>query len=170
MSDTESNPPMIDPPPRGRSAQGRFEPRKDAEKKERRRRSGMGLDRSRKLFVPESMKDPRYEYRWINDIHGRIQAKTIEDDWDICKETLRDGTVQDYRRHADATRAGVPVYAYLCRKPKELYDEDKAEEQKLIDAQEETMRRGPLPSPQGAGTESNTTYVPGGRNVITKSS
>ena len=138
-------------------------------KTERRRRSGMGLDRTRKLYVPEAMKDKNFEYRWINDVPGRIESKTIEDDWDVVMEQ-RNGEEIKVSRVVDTTRSGQSVRAYLCRKPKKLYDQDKAEEQKIITSQEEAMKTGPLPNPaEGGVTESKTTYVPGGRNTIGRS-
>jgi hypothetical protein len=132
---------------------------------ERRRRSGMGLERTLKLYYPEGLKDNNFVYRWFNDAPGRIEAKTIEDDWDVVVEK-KNGTNTEIRRPVDSGRTGQPLYAYLCRKPKHLYEQDKAEEQKVITAQENAMRKGPPPSAPGAMDESSTTYVPGGRNVI----
>jgi hypothetical protein len=134
-------------------------------KTERRRRAGMGLERTLKLYYPEALKDPNFEYRWINDSPGRIEAKTVDDDWDVVTEK-RNGAAAKVRRPVDTGRTGQPLYAVLCRKPKHLYQQDKAEEQKVINAQEEAMRRGPVASPPGDSVESSTTYVPGGRNVI----
>ncbi len=145
------------------------EDRKEVVAVQRRRRSGMGLDRTRKLYVPEEFKDTEFEYRWINDSHGRIESKTVQDDWDVVKKT-KDGKEMDYRVPVDTfNRTGQPMYAYLCRKPKDLYKQDKAEEQKVIDDQEEAMRGGPPPDPKGGNKESSTTYVPGGRNIIGRS-
>ncbi len=144
------------------------EDRKEVVAVQRRRRSGMGLDRTRKLYIPEEDKDPNFTYRWINDTHGRIESKTVHDDWDIVKKT-KDGVEMDYRIPVDTSRTGQPLYAYACKKPIDLYKQDKAEEQKVIDDQEEAMRGGPPPDPKGGLTESHTTYVPGGRNIIGRS-
>jgi hypothetical protein len=137
-------------------------------KEERRRRLGAGLERNYKLFVPENKKDPNFEYRWINDSPGRIEQYTTQDDWDIVT-TDRNGEPFECSRPVGPGPDGRPLYAKLCRKRKEYYDQDKEEELKSIKAQEDAMRVGPPPSPQGLGAEPATTYVPGGRNTITKS-
>ena len=36
-----------------------------------------------RLGVDPATKDPNYEYRWINDDKGRLQAMTQQDDWDF---------------------------------------------------------------------------------------
>ena len=137
-------------------------------KSERRRRTGQGLDRTRKLYVDEKKKDPNFTYRWINDTPGRIEQKTVHDDWDIVT-TDRNGEPFDASRPVGPGPDGRPIYAKLCRKPKNYYDQDESEKIKAIKAQEDDMRVGPPPSPAGLGAEPTTTYVPGGRNTITKS-
>ena len=142
--------------------------RRDIEKQERRRRLGAGLERNYKLHVPENKKDPNFEYRWINDSPGRIEQYTVHDDWDVTKED-RNGESWEVRRPVGPGPDGRPLYAVLCQKRKEYYEQDKAEEEKSIKAQEDAMRVGPPPSPHGLGAEPATTYVPGGRNTITRS-
>ena len=126
----------------------------------------MGLERSLKLHVPEEKKDPNYTYRWINDTPGRIEQKTVNDDWDIVT-TDRNGEPFESSRPVGPGPDGKPIYAKLCRKRKEYYDLDEEEKLKAIKAQEDSMRVGPPPSPSGLGAEPKTTYVPGGRNTIT---
>ena len=144
------------------------ETRTNQTKTERRRRAGMGLERSLKLHVPEDKKDPNFEYRWINDTPGRIEAKTVHDDWDVVEKD-RDGNPWTERRPVGPGPDGRPIYGVLCQKRKEYYQDDQAEKMKAIKAQEDAMRVGPPPSSQGLGAEPATTYVPGGRNTITKS-
>jgi hypothetical protein len=144
-------------------------------KAQRRRRDDSSETLNRRLFVPDRFKDPNYEYRWLNDDGGRIQEKTQFDDWDIVtssdmgpdyKETAaRDADGGTGIRRQVGKQDGKPVFAYLCRKPKQFHEEDQARKRADIDAMEETMRRGPLPSPQGLGQSEG--YVPAGhRNVI----
>ena len=137
-------------------------------KEERRRRLGSGLERNLKLHIPEEKKDPNFEYRLINDSPGRIEQYTKHDDWDVTKAD-KNGEPWEVRRPVGPGADGRPLYAVLCQKRKDYYNQDKEEELRAIKAQEDAMRTGPLPSPQGLGAESATTYVPGGRNTITTS-
>lgn len=129
-------------------------------KQRRRRREGMGPERHLKLAIPN--KDPNYEYRWVNNRPGRVHQLTTMDDWDIAPEQEGAGLGTVGERTVDK---GTGERAILLRKPKEFYDEDQAEKERMLKARDETMRRGPLPSAEGAGGD-GTTYVPGGRNIV----
>ena len=144
------------------------ETRSNQIKTERRRRAGMGLERSLKLYVPEEKKDPKKSYRWMNDTPGRIEQKTVHDDWDVTTQD-RNGEPFSGRVPVGPGPDGKPIYAVLCEKLKEYYDQDEAEKIKAIKAQEDDMRVGPPPSTSGLGAEPTTAYVPGGRNTISKS-
>lgn len=133
-------------------------------KVERRRRQGMGAERNMKLHVPETAKDPDFQYRWVNNTPGRIKQLTEMDDYEVVSSA--DGAI-------DAGKAGGTVVtrtvnriegdeAALLRKPRHFYEADKAEEQKLLDARDEQLRQGAAPSSEGlSGSEA---YVPGGRS------
>jgi hypothetical protein len=114
------------------------------------------------------MKDPNFEYRWLNDTPGRLESKTKLDDWDVvttpADPTKDDGEGTAVRRPVGTTPEGKPLYAYLCKKPKHYYEADKTEEQKMIAAEEENLRRGEV---KGADALTGPmAYVPGGRNTI----
>lgn len=126
---------------------------------ERRRRKG-NLRAEGRLGCDTSLLDfSRFAYRWINDKPGRIITKTKQDDWDMVpqageKEDSTDlgsmvsvivGTLPD----------GSPMRAYLCRKPKTFYDEDKAAEQADLDEQLVQLRRG-----KSRSGEAQADYVP----------
>lgn len=128
--------------------------------KRRRRREGMGAERNLKLAIPD--KDPNYEYRWVNNRPGRVHQLTKNDDWDVAPEMNGPGLGTVGERTVDKTTG---EQAILLRKPKELYDEDQREKEKLLKARDETMRRGALPDPAGADGDKST-YVPGGRNIV----
>lgn len=146
-----------------------------AEAKARRRRRDVDSeeDRNMKLLVPETLKDPNYTYRWINDTAGgRIMDKTQADDWDLVTKSdiSKDGyTVNSFDTGDNVKRVvgsqdGRPLYAYLCRKPKEYYEADKQAEQAKIDEVEQQILRGQNSDPKGlAGPHS---YVPDGANKI----
>lgn len=131
-------------------------PRVEEAKTERRRRQGMGAERNLKLYVPEGSKDPDYVYRWVNDRPGRVQQLTQQDDWDKAPGVTTDGSVET--RVADKSSGERTI---LLRKRRDFYEADKLEEQKLLDATDEQMRRGAAQSQEGlSGSEA---YVPGGR-------
>ena len=134
-------------------------PRAQTEQVVRRRREGMGADRNLKLHVPEDKKDPNFEYRWVNDRPGRVQQLTQGDDYDVVPGVTNEGTTET--RIADKSSGERAV---LLRKRKEFYESDKREEQKVLDARDEALRRAPPPSAEGlSGPEA---YVPGGRNIV----
>lgn len=148
------------------SAQPTSEPtvRQADTQKRRRRREGMGAERNLKLHIPNELKDPNFEYRWVNDRPGRVQQLTKLDDWDRAPEMMEGTGLGTVTERAVDSYTGER--AVLLRKPKEFYDSDKAEEAKLLDQRDEAMRRGPLPNPEGIAAEPDKTYVPGGRNIV----
>ncbi|MFA6244573.1 MAG: hypothetical protein WC655_26760 [Candidatus Hydrogenedentales bacterium] len=138
-------------------------PRQEEVKQRRRRREGLGAERGLKLGIPDDLKDKEFTYRWVNDRPGRVQQLTKMDDWEkapiTTEQNAGEGTVET--RVVDKT---VGERAVLLRKPKEFYEADKLEEQKVLDARDEAMRRSVLPSSEGlSGPEA---YIPGGRNIV----
>lgn len=126
----------------------------------RRRREGMGPERNLKLAVPD--KDPNYEYRWVNNRPGRVHQLTKNDDWDVAPEQNGPGLGTIGERTVDKTTG---EQAILLRKPKEFYDEDQREKEKLLKSRDDAMRRGP-PTAPADGDGDDKTYVPGGRNIV----
>lgn len=133
-------------------------PRK--EETQRRRKSRHGVIGQR-LGVNESMLDfERYAYRWLNDDPARLFNKMKEDDWDVVHQ--QGGEVKDESDLGSAVSTvvgtkpdGSPLRAYLCRKPKPYFDEDKQAKQAELDDQLEQLRRGM--TREGA---SQSDYVP----------
>jgi hypothetical protein len=140
--------------------------RVEAEQKARRRRADTSELRNMKLRVPKDLLDPKYEYRWINDkSSGRIQDKTVHDDWDIVNTLGPDKKEVPVVRNVGSGEHGQPMKAYLCRKPKEFYEEDRAKAEEAITKREEGLRRGTTGDPKGLGGPH--AYVPRGHtNVI----
>ena len=134
----------------------------------RRRRGDLDETRNRKLYVPEHVKDPAYEYRWINDTDGgRLTSKTKFDDWDIVTEAEMRGEVE--ATAGVGTQVKRPVggnneFAYLCKKPRDLAEADRRKARVPLDEMEEQLKRGPLAS--GDGLKPSESYVPGGKNEI----
>lgn len=127
---------------------------------QRRRRQPGTLDRmdQLKLSVPDQAKEayPNSTFRWVNDTPGRMHNLTVKDDWDVVKdvEPLAVGTDQ----------AGQPIYARLCAKPLEFWEEDqKAKAKAIRDQQKELIRRGDEKTAADAAT-----YVAAGNSIETK--
>lgn len=126
----------------------------------RRRRSDSGPLAGLKLAVPEDLKEPGFEYRWVNDDEVRIHAKTVEDDWDVVKSKAIDGTGEGtpVSRNVGRTESGAPLRAVLCRKPLDWYRVDKAKEQERLKTQETHIKQGGAPA--AGGLQGPTTYIP----------
>lgn len=145
-------------------------PRTEEVRQQRRRRADTGSTAGLKMYVHPDAKDPNYEYRIFNDSPGRIHSKTVMDDWDIVTIDQMHGKHDPGRQHGEGTQvqflAGEgkdrkAMSAYLCRKPKDLYEQDKKQEQAAIRAQEEEMRRGHVASPHGpSGISRAESYIP----------
>ena len=145
-------------------------PRSEEVKVERRRRTGTGAERGLKLHVPEDAKDPNFTYRWVNNTPGRVKQLTEMDDYEVVSSD--DGKIASGKsvgttitRTVDRSEGDEAI---LLRKPREYYEADKAEEQKLIDARDDELRGGKVQDGLG-GSEA---YVPGGgkgrdgRNIV----
>lgn len=130
----------------------------------RRRRSDTNEEtRELKLAIPAGLKETGYEYRWVNDTAGgRIHNLTKSDDWDIVNEPAIDGQGEGtpVKRFVGSNEHGQPLHAYLCRKPKEYFEEDRRKRLNAITEQESAMKRGPLPSADGI--KPAEAYVPAG--------
>jgi hypothetical protein len=141
-------------------------PRTEEVQARRRRRSDSGPSAGLKLHVTEDMKDPNFEYRWVNDKPGRIHQLTVQDDWDVVSTdrpdqltAAADGSVM--RRSVDKSNGDNAV---LLRKPKDYFEADRREKQRPVDEIEKALRSGPAPSAEGiSGSEA---YVPNGKNTI----
>lgn len=144
--------------------------RAEATRRERRRRqSDGGALQGQKLHVPAHLLRNDMEYRWLNDTaNGRVQSKTVYDDWDVVQEQVTGGQGEEapVRRIVGTHKNGEPMYAVLCAKPKEFYEEDKKTEQDRLDARDQQLRRA---APSGAATEGldeKHAYLPNGSNTI----
>lgn len=130
------------------------------EQKSRRRRQDTGPLAGLKMHIPEHLKSPGFEYRFVNDDGRRIHAKTVMDDWDVVRLPPVEGKTEGepYRVLVGKSEGGHPLYAYLCRKPEEYYRADKAKEQRAIKEQEAAIKRSPTAI--AGGLSGSTAYVP----------
>jgi len=138
-------------------------PRAQAIRTERRRRDHSTLDRvhNLKLAIPSEFRDDGdHEYRWINDDNDRVQSLTQEDDWDFCQSSTPEATDKDsVRRQVGTKKTGEPLYAYLVRKRKDWYDEDKRKGSERNNKTEQDLLRRPHQQ-DGA-----TAYVASGSSI-----
>jgi hypothetical protein len=145
--------------------------RSEEVKARRRRREGLGDERNLKLYVPEQMKDPNFNSRWVNDRAGRVRQLTVEDDWDVVDTAKLGGDPDPGINTAEGTvinRVGDKFTGermVLLQKPKEYFEKDRAEKAARLDQIEASMRRKP-PAAQGGLGDADNAYIPGGKNTI----
>lgn len=136
----------------------------------RRRRDNLG-GTMKKLAIHGDLDRENYEYRWINS--DRIYRMTAEDDWDIVTKAGEGVSLANpaetelgacvSRGLAGKDDQGEQRRVYLCRKPKELFVQDRAEKQRKLDELDAAIRGGgfdPTGEMRKAGGEF---YTPGGR-------
>lgn len=82
-------------------------PRAEAEQGERRRRQPGSLNRmvASALSIPEECRDPDYHYHWVNDVRGRVQALTTQDDYDVVTVDELEANLRRNRSDAHFTAA-----------------------------------------------------------------
>lgn len=137
--------------------------RQDTIKAERRRRNTDALEgKRRRLAVNEASLDrDKYEYRFANDVGGRIFDLTQNDDWEVVpndgnQTSVSEGT--NVARNVGTTDKGEGIRSVLLRKPRKYYNDDEAAKQRRIDETESSIRGG---TPQGAAGDGKE-YVPSG--------
>lgn len=127
---------------------------KPASQRERRRnRDGSMGKLNQRMKLPPYMKaNPDYHYHWINDDKTNI-SEAIENDYDFANENGEEVDQRSPDRHnvhVGTKKSGEPLLAYLMRKRKDWYDDDKAavqtnidEKMKMIKTNAETDRAKP---------------------------
>lgn len=153
--------------------------RENTEKRSRRMRGSNDLSHQMKLGVGFKL-DPNFEYRWINGglddqrLHDKTRTEQQGADWQPLTsngEEPSDSTGTVLRRAVGTNQAGQVEYAYLCRKPKDLYEEDHGAIQALNDKRMQAIYegRGSAPgesAPEGLGYEQRTEMSGEGRKAI----
>lgn len=128
---------------------------------ERRRRKDSTLDRTAhlKLAISDEVRknNPNKTFRWVNDTPGRMHALTVNDDWDKVDGVDPIPVGQD--------QSGQPIYARLCAKPLEFWEEDQKAKADAIRAQQkELIREGKAPQIRA----DETSYVAAGNTIKTE--
>jgi hypothetical protein len=115
---------------------------------QQRRRKSRAVAGAKRLSVPESLTNfKKFAYRWINDDGIRFYSLTEEDDWELAPQNPKDEANSvdigsAIKRVVGRNADGSPMYAYLCRKLRKFYDDDKADKQAVLDEELEQIRRG----------------------------
>lgn len=161
-------------PRRGRQA------REDVNAENRRRRRAGSLNRMAQsnldFIEPEDLDLDNFVYRWINDTRGRIHMLTVNDDYDFVSpeelgssfqaERFRLNAESDgrIRTQVDVDKAGQPVYAYFCKKPRKFWE---ADNQEMVERREAMMEGRVFRGEATADNESSdpTRYVPQGVQI-----
>lgn len=121
---------------------------------------------SQKLSVPQDLKDPRLEYRWVNDTdmrHHDMQKKgwIYADNAIVAKDERNSGTGSRIERIANERTTPKPQKTFLMVKPREFYEEDKKAELAQIKAHEQAIQRADAVRNQQGGSEPGM-YIPSG--------
>lgn len=104
----------------------------------------------RRNILTVGNRDPKFEYRWVNDVDGRLQMFE-----DAGYEAVSDPTEVGDPRAGDASQLGSTVRkpvgdgksAVLMRIPKEFYQEDQDAKEQHLRAKEQAL----LQEAQGEG-------------------
>jgi hypothetical protein len=141
--------------------------RADETKAVRRRRFDTGVSSHLRLSIPEHMKnDSHYRYHWIADRPGRIENKTVHDDWDFVESSelaadgRQTGAGTRIERHAGVDQFGKPLRFFLCKKLKEHDEADKRREKLRLDEMMQQIKRGETPGKDAATPGHDGSYVP----------
>lgn len=123
---------------------------------ERKRNGSIGEIRHR-LAIPESGLDrENFQYRIVNDVPGRLEQLTKDDTWEVVPR-VED---REMNFHVDRGTEGQSVRGHLVRKPKQWFEEDRAEGQARIDREMNRIKRGAIQGKTGEGLEDALTYTP----------
>lgn len=120
-----------------------------------------------RLEVDEAEKDPNFVYRWINDDKGKLHARTVKDDYEFVEsqELAASGknlneSDKRIRREVGKSASGAPLYAYLCRKRKEFYEEDQAAKTEGVIERRRSMVRNQTDGEGGLAADAAHAYIP----------
>lgn len=141
--------------------------RADEVRQERRRKRGSTVVSGLKLHVPTDKLDQRFEYRWVNDVPGRVQQMT-DNDWDRVEDpSIASGVGSVPTVHVSGSSA-TPMSAVLMRKRKDWYEDDQKEKNKPLDEIDAAIRRGTVHERNEADLRGDVAYTPNGSNHVSR--
>ncbi len=130
----------------------------------RRRRDEGDLDRGArfKLAIPQEIQDQAKRegktLRWVNDEGNRMHHMTVEDDWDVVQSDLVKPVP------VSTSPDGKPVYARLCSKFQDWYDEDQRDKARILKEREKAVEQGAKADPDDKRS-GDEYYVPKGNRI-----
>lgn len=140
--------------------------RAEETRRARRMKPGSVIDPSIKLGLDETKLDRKtYEYRWVNDVPGRVRSMTTRD-WDLVDEpeAKTDGTGVGTipTQHGGIGENGRPYGMVLMRKFKDWHESDQKKRRAPLDDADKAIRRGTAHKSAGeAELADDVTYTPG---------
>jgi hypothetical protein len=128
----------------------------------RRRKPNNGLAGLKLAVPPELLDLNKFVYRWANENDRRLIDLTENDDYEIVKDTRIEGEGEGtpVTKVVGTQQDGKALRAYLLRKPKHYYDEDRRANLKAISETEDQIRRG-LPNTATDPGLAGVSYTPG---------
>lgn len=156
--------------------------RSDENRAHRRRRSNGSLNRmaqmSLDIFDPEQLDLDNYVYRWVQDTPGRMRMAMQADDYDYVSpdeihgftasqagDDLKCESTGRLRQVVGEGKQG-PVYAYLLKKPRWMWEDD---QEAMVDSRDTQLRRRVVKGETGGDGDNDAAveegYVPGGMQV-----
>ena len=119
-----------------------------------------------KMSVPDSVKEPGFEHRWVNDDKNNIPEK-LDRGWEYVPKNDKQigddisggnrSTGNNIGIYVGKKADGQPMFAYLMRIYTELYEEDYATKQAGIDKTEAQIT-GKSKTKEEAKAEGSTEY------------
>lgn len=160
--------PTQDPSPRFAHATSRrqsIDARRDRHESGRNRRIPMGSP-NMKLAIAEDEKDPNYHYHIFNDDGVRLQ-RALQAGYKFVQKDEIQHVGEGHNNNSDPAsgvsvlvgtrKDGSEMRGFLMRLPMDLREDDLAEKESQIRAQEEAIEQG---VPQGNDLRKTDTYVP----------
>lgn len=144
------------------------ETRADTVRQERRMKPGSIVQTGLKLAVEEEKLDRRvYEYRWVSDTPGRVDAM-YRQDWDPVTDDVKPDSsgLGTNRTAVVGVDSGKPINGILMRKRKDWYQADQKAKQAPIDELDKAIMRGTNHAESERDLNA-VAYTPNGRNEIT---
>ena len=122
---------------------------------------------ARQKLVLNQLNDPAHHYHWINDV-GTMIADALSGGYEfVSADTAGEVGVRDVvaSNHSEGSgvckvvERGTGAKAFLMRIPIELYNEDRAEQARVMDAKERPIREGHIKGLDKSRTRPGTNKI-----------
>lgn len=113
----------------------------------KRKRGGFDASNKKTLDIPENLKNTDLEYRWVNDVGGRVDKLKELGYQMVDSATLSKNENISVRRHVGISKEGTNIEAVLMATPKQWYKERQNQREQRRRKQEEGMFKNPKAAP-----------------------